>query len=91
MKSKKTGGGGSYRLTFSKFEQYCKIKLMEKLVILKLEENCGSVLSLPAPNAFEEGLVEPMAHHPASIFIWAQVGLDPDGAPDRLSVSLSVL
>lgn len=24
-----------------------------------------------------------MAHHPASIFIWAQVGLDPDGAPDH--------
>ena len=31
-----------------------------------------------------------MAHHPASIFIWAQVGLDPDGAPDRLSFPLSL-
>lgn len=30
-----------------------------------------------------------MVHHPASIFIWAQVGLDPDGAPDHLSLSLS--
>lgn len=30
-----------------------------------------------------------MAHHQATIFIWAQVGLDPDGAPDHLSFSPS--
>lgn len=30
-----------------------------------------------------------IAHHPAAIFIWAQVGLDPDGAPDHLFLSLS--
>lgn len=29
------------------------------------------------------------AYHPASIFIWAQVGLDPDGAPGHPPLSLS--
>lgn len=33
----------------------------------------------------------PVAHHTASIYIWAQVGLDPDGAPDHLSFSASPL